>query len=146
LGLTALSKLGSLVLPSAQARLEDRNLVFPFLSEGEVLLVAAVVEIAVIAVYFRAKNRWVRFGFMAWLSLVFLAYHSTMVMYRRPCDCAGAVRSDSFLASPGFTLTLLILLMLSAGIGLGAEFLGGYAGRRAVARQETNYERWLWES
>jgi hypothetical protein len=121
LGLTAALKLGSLALGPAESRLDERNLVIPLLTEAEMILIAALVEIAVIGVFVRARRGVIRFGVVGWLALVFLAYHTIMAAYHRPCSCTGALKSSSFLASPTFTLALLLLLLLSAGIGFSTE-------------------------
>jgi hypothetical protein len=119
--ITSILKLLSILLPPpapVHLAFASPNFVFPGLSERAVMIASVVMEVVLIVILLSQASPVMKFGTLAWLSLVLAVYHHIVVSVGgRPCHCMGIWRSI-LLSSSRITLVCAILLCLSAGIGL----------------------------
>ena len=90
LAVTAIAKLWAVAGEARMMALQDP--LFIFLSRRQMLLLAALVEVAVITVILRLWNLpLAAIGMVAWIALLFLAYRLGLsaIGYQGPCGCAG---------------------------------------------------------
>jgi len=90
LAVTAIAKLWAVAGEARMMALQDP--LFIFLSRRQMLLLAALVEVAVITVIVRLWNLpLAAIGMVAWIALLFLAYRLGLsaIGYQGPCGCAG---------------------------------------------------------
>ena len=108
------------------------NLVVPWLSEGWVLLVAALGECLLAAATLRLKSAAVRFGTLAWFSVACLLYRSVLHAAdgTAACNCAGVWNGSH---QPTGDLIGSVLLGLLAAIGWLGLLATGIAHWRARA-------------
>jgi hypothetical protein len=95
------------------------NPIVLFLTNRQVLLVAAMVEAAVGVALIRSKSDWVRTYYLSWLVILFATYRAWMVYLGigEPCRCLGSVGQwigISTRAADRLSLALLGYLTLCA--------------------------------
>ncbi len=108
------------------------NLVVPWLSEGWMLLVAALAECLLAAVILRSRSAALRFGTLAWFSVACLLYRSVLHAAdgTAACNCAG-VWNGNHQATGDLVAGLLLGVLGAIGwLGLLATVI---ASRRARA-------------
>jgi predicted membrane chloride channel (bestrophin family) len=83
-----------------------------FLTVREVIIIAAVLEFAVVYVLLWNKSIILGLASVAWLSALFLLYRGglSMIGYQGPCPCLGNV-TDILHLDPEFANTVLKLML-----------------------------------
>jgi hypothetical protein len=115
---TASLKLLSISLRPSE-RLNEPNVIVPFVSEGTVLLAAAVVEYGLAAVLMFRRNRALRFGLLAWFSTVCVLYRYTLAAYgsTAACGCMGVWSPDHTMWTTAISLGALVILAAVGWLG-----------------------------
>jgi hypothetical protein len=91
---------------------------FGFLSNRQVLFLAAAVELGVVAFIWNHRSEFFRIGLLAWISTLFLAYRAGLwaIGYQGACKCLGHL-SEAIGLTPASTDLLMkgVLFYLLAG-------------------------------
>lgn len=107
------------------------SLVVPWLSEGWVLIIAALAEYILAAVILLSKSMSVRFGTLAWFSVVCLLYRYVLhaADWEAPCNCTGVWNQNHQQTADMVGVVLLCLLTAIGWFGILGVVTAHFAPR-----------------
>lgn len=111
---TALLKLIS--VGSGRVSFVERNMLFPFASEGVVLLGVAMIEVMICVVFLRSANVLMRYALITLVSGCFVAYRYSLhvIGTSNSCGCSG-VWPEAFQGTADTFSTVSLLILLAVG-------------------------------
>jgi hypothetical protein len=118
LGILVITAILKLVSVASEARvLGASDPLLDFLTTRQVLLLAAVFELAVVAAIFVNRNMLTRCGLLLWISAVFVAYRVGLaaVGFEGYCPCLGALNYGLPMSPAGADRLALGLLFFLVG-------------------------------